>query len=185
MPHSSPTTEHEILVVGVCHCVMLFLSSLPRLSLPLLALFLFVVELQHAARGQVINLVSRQQVTNIWFEVGFASVSNVDWVSISTFQSFSKPLVFISHPDLSSTANFPVVPRVRNILKLNGGAVSFQTKLYLPNDSFCSKQWYIPQYIQPAKQASWAVFESGAYNISGNALYLSQGPINRLSSSGQ
>jgi hypothetical protein len=149
------------------------------LSLTLLTLVVRV------AKGEIINLVSHQPVTNIWFEVGFVSVSNVDWVSISTFQTFSKPLVFISYPDLSSTSNFPVVPRLKNILKPNGGgAVSFQTKLFLPNDSYCSKQWYIPKYIQPAKQVSWAVFESGAYNISGNPLYLSQGPIYRLSSSG-
>ena len=152
------------------------LSSL--ISLGVLSLMLLPL-----VSGEIINLVTHQTVTNIWFEVGFTTVSNADWVTISTFQTFSKPLIFISHPDLSSTSNFPVVPRLRNILKTNG-VVSFQTKLYLPNDSYCSKQWYIPQYIQPAKQASWAVFESGAYNISGMPLYVSDGPISRLSSSG-
>jgi hypothetical protein len=153
------------------------------LPLPL-PLYLNLLLVLMFTSGEIVNLVTHQPVTNIWFEVGFAKISNVDWVSISTFQTtFSKPLIFISHPDLSSTANFPAVPRLRNILQ-TGGKVSFQTKLYLPNDSYCSKQWYIPQYIQPAKQASWAVFESGAYNVSGRPLYLSDGPIYRLYSLG-
>jgi hypothetical protein len=147
-------------------------------------MFLLILLVLSQLHGEIVNLVTHQAVTNIWFEVGFAKISNVDWVSISTFQTFSKPLIFISHPDLSSTSNFPTVPRLNNILQTGGGVVSFQTKLYLPNDSYCSKQWYIPQYIQPSKQVSWAVFESGAYNVSGRPLYLSEGPIYRLSSSG-
>jgi hypothetical protein len=169
LPHISTATDVEIFGFLM---VTLFLALLH-----LLFVLIFT-------SGEIVNLVTHQPVTNIWFEVGFAKISNVDWVSISTFQTtFSKPLIFISHPDLSSTANFPAVPRLRNILQ-TGGKVSFQTKLYLPNDSYCSKQWYIPQYIQPAKQASWAVFEYGAYNVSGRPLYLSDGPIYRLSSSG-
>ena len=88
-----------------------------------------------------------------------------------------------SSPTIPFTNSFPYTIRINKIENINL-KLSFNLKLYLINDSYCSKQWYIPQAISIPKQITWVVFEYGAYNISGNPLYLSSGPINRYTSTG-
>jgi hypothetical protein len=134
--------------------------------------------------GDVINILLNRPVSSTWFEVGFSTATNQDWTQVKTnYNFFVAPLIFISNPDLSQSSNFPILPRVRNTIL--SGSLSFQVKLYLPNDSYCGKQWYIPQYMPIPKSVTWAVFEQGAYNISGNAVYLSSGLINRASATGK
>lgn len=132
----------------------------------------------------VINLVSKATVNTIWIEFGFTNVTNQYWTTISTFQSnFVNPIIFLSSPDLSSTSNFPAVSRIKNIVK-NGGAVSFQTRIIVPNDTYCSKLWYIPQYMRTPKQIAWAVVEQGAYNVSSRSIFVSAGFLSRTTVSG-
>lgn len=138
-------------------------------------LLLFLLATSECA---VINLVSKATINTIWIEVGFANVTNQYWTTISTFQnSFVNPVIFLSSPDLSSTSNFPAIGRIRNVVKT--GVVSFQTRIFVPNDTYCSKQWYIPQYMPTPKQVAWAVIEQGAYNVSSRTILISVGSLTR------
>jgi hypothetical protein len=55
--------------------------------------------------------------------------------------------------------------------------------LYLANDSYCSKEWYVPEVVGGAGgiHATWMVAEHGAYDVAGSQFSISAGPITRTS----
>ena len=116
----------------------------------------------------VSNLVTGEPVTSVWLEGGYTSVGDQEWVSVSgSSPSFSgEASVFVSLPNTPgelASEGFPATARVRNVVT-SGGMVSFETRLYQGNDSFCSKEWRVPEAIAPMS-LSWMIAEHGAYNV--------------------
>jgi hypothetical protein len=135
----------------------------------------------------VTNLITKDKVTTTWLEGGSVEISSSEWVTVTTQASdFSSAAVFVSVPDLQEAGGgetgFPVSARVRNVLTSVDGEVSFETKLYLANDSFCAKTWYVPQDVGVGGgvRASWIVAEHGAYDVAGSQFIVSEGPITRV-----
>lgn len=86
-------------------------------------------------------------------------------------------LASIPHVD----SGVPAVVRMQQPTTLNADqTVSFAIKIVQPNDSFCSKQWSIPRYLEP-QTIAWMVVEVGAYNISGHTFIAGKGSLGRKS----
>ena len=135
--------------------------------------------------SDVVNLITKEKVIDTWLEVGTASMTSSGWVSVSTTSTtFSRASVFIGVPDLRGAGGevgFHVSGRVRNVQTSVGGQVSFEAKLYLANDSYCSTEWYIPEPVgtDGSVEVMWLVAEHGAYDVSGSRFMISEGPIIR------
>ena len=133
--------------------------------------------------GDVIDMVSKSFVTEIWMEVGRVNVSDQYWESVSTeFASFQDAVVFVSIPSEESNQS-PLVSRVRSATSM--GRVSFDVKLYHANDSYCSKEWFIPRSLSDTLEVSWMVVEKGAFNISGYYFMVGSGDITRVDNSNE
>ena len=138
--------------------------------------------------SDVTNLITQDKVTSTWLEGGVVGISSGAWVSVTTQASaFSgASSVFVSVPDLQGDGGgdtgFPVSARVRNVVTSGGGQVSFEARLYLANDSFCAKTWYVPEAVGASGgvRASWIVAEHGAYEVAGSKFMISEGPITRV-----
>jgi hypothetical protein len=113
------------------------------------------------------DLIRKTNITSFWIEVGSANVDDQGWISISTtYTGFNNASVFVSLPNIlgqTSAEGYPAIARVHWVVAQ--GQVSFQTRLFQANDSFCSKQWRIPQYISTPLKLSWLVVEHGAFLI--------------------
>jgi hypothetical protein len=131
-------------------------------------------------------LISKTNVTSYWIEGGFANVDDQSWVSISTtLTGFKNASVFVSLPNIpgaTSSDGFPAIARVRQVV--TQGQVSFQTRLFQANDSFCSKQWRVPKAISPPLELSWLVVENGVFMVLNQyRVMIGRGLINREDSS--
>ncbi|CAE7519397.1 Htp1, partial [Symbiodinium microadriaticum] len=132
------------------------------------------------ASAQVTDLqLSGASVSYIWLESGFVYIDDRQWYPISTVTSqFTKATsVFISLPDQGGTlydspSNVFLAPRVKNRMTQSDNKRTFSVKLQQANDSFCSKQWRIPQYLTDKVQVSWMVVQRGAYEISGGHQFI-------------
>ena len=131
----------------------------------------------------VYDLINKVPVDHIWLEGGYTDAGDSEWVSISTKEeTFKNAVVFVSVPDIpgdTSGEGYPAIARVRSVVK--SGRVSFETKLYQANDSFCSKEWYVARSIA-AVRLTWLVVEEGAFNLTTNMVVISSGPITRKNS---
>jgi hypothetical protein len=120
-------------------------------------------------------------VTTTWLETGFTRVGDEKWVSISTFGvDFVNPIVLISLPEIPGnnyTEGRPTAQRIRNIV-VNSGRVTFQTKMYIPNDTFCSTEWRKETRLDPV-QVAWMVVEQGVYIVNGSKFIVSTGQLTR------
>jgi len=136
--------------------------------------------------SDVLNLVTRNYITEPWLEGGVMTLNDLEWTTVTgAVGGFVDPNIFISLPKLPgivSNEGVSAVPRVRqvSILTVDGdpGHPIFQTKLYQANSSLCSKQWRIPTTIGDVT-VSWMAVETGAYNISGNSVFVNHGPVTR------
>lgn len=134
------------------------------------------------------NLISKQPQLDTWIEGGFILADSSSWVHVSTtLSSFNDVVVFVSVPEISgelqedgTNKGYPAIARVRNVV--SSGQVTFDTKLYLANDSYCANTWYTPKPINPPAKLSWIAVESGAFNVSGKKLFVGKGPITRENS---
>jgi hypothetical protein len=138
--------------------------------------------------GNVISLKDGQPVTD-WMESGFVNLKTNSWTTIKTTTTFSSPIVYLRSPPhislsilshrfhllffstplfLSGRSQYPhpLEARMKNLVVTNGVA-QFQAKLIFPNDSYCSKQWWVPVDYPSAIQASWLVVEKGGYLLDG------------------
>jgi hypothetical protein len=57
---------------------------------------------------------------------------------------------------------------VKSLQVITNGVVQFQAKLIFPNDSYCSKQWWIPVDYPTALDVSWLAVEKGGYLLDGS-----------------
>jgi hypothetical protein len=92
--------------------------------------------------------------------------------------SFNSALVFVSSPSILDVV--AVVPRVRNVI--GSGTVTFDIKLYQPNDTYCLTTWHVASAISGI-EVSWLVVESGVYNVSNHHFMIGSGDIYRFDSS--
>jgi hypothetical protein len=124
--------------------------------------------------------------SSIWLEGGFTQITDSYWVHLQTHTNkFQSPVVFISLPDIpgeTSSAGYPTIPRICDVITTSDGAVTFQVKIYQANDTYCSKQWRIPTYITTPLTVSWLVVEKGAYNLDGNLFFIGTGDVYRVNS---
>ena len=131
----------------------------------------------------VFDVVTGQPVTTVWLEGGFTSVGDQEWVSVSSSSSgFVDASVFVSLPNIAgewANESFPAIARVRNVVT-SGGVVTFETRLYQANDSYCLKNWSIPRAVDPVS-LSWLAVEHGAFNLSGSYFMIGEGEISRAS----
>jgi len=130
-----------------------------------------------------IDMINDSFVENPWIEVGYIDLDDQNWVEVSTNSStFEDAVVFISLPFTEDVNHsLPLTARVRDV-RNNNGIISFETRLYQPNDSFCSKEWKIPTPVSPPLPIAWSVVEKGAYNISNEFFMIGSGNITRPSS---
>jgi hypothetical protein len=107
--------------------------------------------------SSVINMITKTTLTSPWIEYGDAVGTDQQWILIqSKLSSFVNPIVVISLPD-NPTNNVTFIPRIRNFVR--NGQVSFETRLFQPNDSYCSKQWHIPVPLGDITPLKWLIAE--------------------------
>lgn len=132
----------------------------------------------------VINMITKTQQDDIWIEGGFIRAGDQEWYTVSTIlDSFINAAVFVSLPEIAgdtSNEGYPAIARLRNVVST--GQVTFDVKLFQANDSFCSKEWTIPQPITTGLSLSWLVVERGAFNLSGAVFMIGDGSITRATS---
>jgi hypothetical protein len=135
--------------------------------------------------AQTIDLRTNARVTHAWLETGFVNVNDANWVTVNSIgNEYVDPVVLISLPDVGGdlyTTGLPTATRIRNFVN-NVGQVTFEVKLFQPNDSYCLKTWFVPQYISPDVEIGWSVAEYGAYNVSSQYMFvIGRGIANRTS----
>jgi hypothetical protein len=98
------------------------------------------------------DLISSEPILSTWMEGGVTSAGDGGWVTVSTSaSSFVSANVFVSLPHISgdtADTGIPVTARVRNVV-VAGGTLSFQTRLYQTNDTYCNNSWGKTEAIQP------------------------------------
>ena len=96
-------------------------------------------------------MITNTSQSAVWIEGGYITVGDTAWVTVSTvLSSFRNAAVFLSLPNIpgkTSSEGFPAIARIRNVKQ--NERVSFEVKIFLANDSYCSKNWYIPKTIDP------------------------------------
>lgn len=130
--------------------------------------------------GGTFDMIRKRYIDDIWMEIGYTALDAVRWVRIeTTFKNFTDPVVFLSLPDIAgetSNDGFPAIGRLQNVelsrFSVDNSTTSFEAKLFLANDSFCSSQWYTPVAIWPPIPISWMVAERGAWNLSSNFFFV-------------
>ena len=134
----------------------------------------------------VVDMISKAPVTTNWMEGGYANMDDGSWTRVTTIlTTFVNASVFVSLPDIGSngvSGGFPAIARIRNVV--SNGQVSFDARIYQANDSYCSKEWYVPVSLSSPLSMSWLVAENGAYNLSQSiAFIIGRGAITRQDSS--
>jgi hypothetical protein len=90
--------------------------------------------------------------------------------------------IFIGLPDYGGPTyedGFPLVPKLqKRAEKQLDGSYKFLAKLVQANDSYCSKEWYVPKEVSDV-QVGWMAAEEGVYNVSGSMFVIDSGLITR------
>jgi hypothetical protein len=131
--------------------------------------------------SQTYDLISKKNVDHLFATVGFTYIDDSHWSTITTSsnQFVKETIVLVSIPESSRAT--PAVVKLQQEAMLNEDkTVTFSMKLVQPNDSFCSKQFYTPQWYSPV-QVSWMVMEVGAYSINGQPFIAGKGIVTRSS----
>lgn len=133
--------------------------------------------------------IKQQNLTHLWFEVGFVFVSDLNWATVTTnnMEWEESVSVFFSLPSFGGshyTEGEMVAPKMQQQATKNGdNTYTFSVKLVHANDSFCNNIWTTPTYIGET-QISWMVMEEGAYFLDGNSMIVGSGEISRVDDSG-
>ena len=136
--------------------------------------------------AQVTDLILDTAVTNNWLEVGFIDIDDREWTTISTTSTgwMKDTTVFVSLPDIGGNtfddpSNTFLAPRVKSKVTEVDNSRTFQVKLQQGNDSFCSKEFYVPQYLSSKVQVSWMVVQQGAYELDNAMFIIGEGDMTR------
>eukprot|EP00603_Paraphysomonas_imperforata_P011444 CAMPEP_0114456714 /NCGR_PEP_ID=MMETSP0104-20121206/3777_1 /TAXON_ID=37642 ORGANISM="Paraphysomonas imperforata, Strain PA2" /NCGR_SAMPLE_ID=MMETSP0104 /ASSEMBLY_ACC=CAM_ASM_000202 /LENGTH=812 /DNA_ID=CAMNT_0001629213 /DNA_START=163 /DNA_END=2601 /DNA_ORIENTATION=- len=122
-------------------------------------------------------------IASHFMEIGGTSADDVSWVTTSSTLSFTSPSVFVSLPTTEEKFSSSLTIRIRNKVVGGDGRVSFDTRVYQPNDTDCSKEWYTPEFLPNPLLLTWVVAEDGAYNFSNEFLFIGQDAISHPSES--
>mmetsp|Transcript_26340 Transcript_26340/g.39055 ORF Transcript_26340/g.39055 Transcript_26340/m.39055 type:complete len:409 (+) Transcript_26340:49-1275(+) len=134
------------------------------------------------------DLIRKEYIDYNWLEVGFRSVEAMgalEWTSVTTESviPIDEAVAFISIPDVADVLNSewypaqgsqlipPIVPKMNGRpVRNEDGTFTFEFKLVFPNDSYCSKEWFVP-VLPPVPvfvEVAWLLGPEGAYNILAN-----------------
>jgi hypothetical protein len=95
----------------------------------------------------IYDRIAEANLTNYWMEIGYSSVDDSAFVSVSTYAtSFTSPAVFVSAPVYGTslyTGGFPLAPRIKDIT-VSGGATSFKFKV---RDIFFKYNYLAVSYV--------------------------------------
>lgn len=146
-----------------------------------LSLCLSLLSLQ--VSSNTVNKITGQELNFPFLETGFSLIDDRNWLTISTESSHfeGNAVILISLPYLGGETyadGIPVASRLKDI-SYSAGKVTFSVKLFQPNDSYCSKEWYVPTYLSAPVQIGWMISNQGAYNLSGHQFIISTGDVNR------
>mmetsp|Transcript_20856 Transcript_20856/g.30000 ORF Transcript_20856/g.30000 Transcript_20856/m.30000 type:complete len:1048 (+) Transcript_20856:168-3311(+) len=135
--------------------------------------------------GQIYDLTNnRTAIDYIWLETGFIYLTDRDWVRVTTKSDdfvVNNSVVLTSLPDIQGNTHEDgraTALRLRNIENING-SVTFEAKMFLPNDSFCSKEWTIPTTIKNPLEIAWIVVHKGAFEVNGSQIFVGTGELSR------
>jgi hypothetical protein len=112
----------------------------------------------------VVNMITKENVDvgEYWMASGYADLNDPSWVNVcSIVTTFVDAVVFISLPTLpgaNSSDGFPLNPRFNSVV--NSNQVCFDVQLYQANDSYCSKEWHVPEPVVSTR-VSWMVVDKG------------------------
>jgi hypothetical protein len=145
-------------------------------------LFAFILTAAFSmVQSQPFDEILKAPVDHVFVSVGFTYIDDSQWHDrTSLANQFEKDtILLVSIPQISGTT--PVVVKMKQETVLNADkTVSFSIRLVQPNDSFCVKTWYVPQFL-PSIQVAWMVFEVGAYTVNSFPFIAGKGQINRAS----
>lgn len=145
------------------------------ISSTLFASFLFFHFASYAL-GTTTNLLTGDVINSVWLETGYVSLNDYEWHHVHTVTNgFTNPLVFLSLPEIDGETfedGYPTCTRLKDINVNSSGEVSFSAKIYLTNDSFCSKTWYTPEHIAPDVPVGWMVIEQSMYSVGGHYFFV-------------
>ena len=136
----------------------------------LLLLFFNIAALQAVEYG-VIDMKTLEKVESPFLTFGGGIISTEYWTTMSTGADFyangeNSTVVLMSLPDIggdTSEQGVATAIRIRNkAFNEATRAVSFEARMYQPNDSYCVKTWFVPQPI-PSLEITFIVAEKGAY----------------------
>ena len=102
-----------------------------------------------AVQGLPFNRITESDVTHTWLEIGFKTISDSHWTSVSTNNAAWEDgvVVFISLPSFGGshyTEGKMIAPKMEQEAVQNGdGTYTFSVKLVQANDSFCSRDFYM------------------------------------------
>mmetsp|Transcript_21247 Transcript_21247/g.35782 ORF Transcript_21247/g.35782 Transcript_21247/m.35782 type:complete len:703 (-) Transcript_21247:179-2287(-) len=133
--------------------------------------------------SQPIDMTTGDVIASHFMEIGGTSADDVSWVTTSSTLSFTSPSVFVSLPTTEEKFSSSLTIRIRNKVVGGDGRVSFDTRVYQPNDTDCSKEWYTPEFLPNPLLLTWVVAEDGAYNFSNEFLFIGQDAISHPSES--
>ena len=142
-----------------------------------------------AVQGLPFNRITESDVTHTWLEIGFKTISDSHWTSVSTNNAAWEDgvVVFISLPSFGGshyTEGKMIAPKMEQEAVQNGdGTYTFSVKLVQANDSFCSRDFYTPTPLGDV-QLSWMVIERGVYFLDGHSMIIDKGDISRVDNSG-
>ena len=60
---------------------------------------------------------------------------------------------------------------------LTNGILTFEVKLVMPNDSYCSQEWWVPTHFPKELDVTWMVMEKGGYVIGGTQTVVGYGNV--------
>jgi hypothetical protein len=154
----------------------------------LIAAFATVTKAQVENTLFVDDLLEHNTVNHTWMEIGYASLSDTEWTTITTTVNNLNPnderdiSVFMSLPEYggpTATEGWPMVVKMNGrAQKLPNGHYQFQARLVQPNDSFCPQLWWTPQ-PSPTLSIGWMIVEEGVYNVSTSMMQFGSGEITR------
>jgi hypothetical protein len=155
----------------------------PSLAMKVAGALALLSTLYHATMvaAQPYDMILKQNVDHVFVSVGFTYIDDTQWFDITTLanQFVKDAIVLVTIPQITTSA--PGVVKMKKPATLNADKTySWSMKIVQPNDSFCSKQWYVPAFLAPL-QVAWMVFELGSYTVNGFQFIAGKGNVWRRS----
>jgi hypothetical protein len=146
----------------------------PQLTIEMMLLSIFLTLLfVGRASGQVINLATGEEETGTYLESGFVTLSPLDTITVTTTNTFTSPVVYLSTVFSANgySIDVPIKARVNEIVDDGSwgiSALTFRIQLVWPSNKTCVSEWYDASAVEGGTYTvGWYVGETGAYSVSG------------------